>query len=396
MRFERFICNSRRKNDAAMPQGLNLRSLNIFKSRSVFAAAGCAVSLLATPFALAQEAEAVPSEGTQTPANSAAATSSSTPTSAAGAGSTTGTNGETTVPKPAETPAPTTLAAGVDVYSGVSNLQGQRRFSDGFWAAGASLAYPSIAYLKLQESNGSAAKLSIGTGDLYRGPSRVVKQPVEAWYQKPVGKFTATVGKYWVPFALQEWQYETKYGVQIQRALGASDFAGSVNYDRIKHRPNVYFRAGRNFSDRANAGISVAGGEGLSYGSLHNKAIGLDASLQSKNFKLFSEFVAMQRRSSDRFIFFYSKLVYDKYSRFKPFLAYYKWNDKSDAFGDFRSVAYGATYAIRPDLLVEGGSALTADKTIYWVQLHLLLERNLLTRPAPTLPIVPGMPRPGQ
>ncbi|WP_157947661.1 hypothetical protein [Abditibacterium utsteinense] len=340
----------------------------------------------------------LPVDNSQTPANSAPAASSSPATSAAGAGSTSGANGKSKAiaaqPIAAQPQEPTTLSAGVDVYSGVSNFEGQRRFSDGFWAAGAGLAYPSIAYLKLQKSDGSAAKFSLGTGDLYRGSSSTVKQPVEAWYQKPVGKFTATVGKYWVPFALQEWQYETKYGVQIQRALGASDFAGSVNYDRVKHRPNVYFRAGRNFSERANAGLSLAAGEGISYGSVHNKAIGFDASLQAKNFKLFSEFLALQRRSSDRFTFLYSKLVYDKYPRFKPFVAYYKWNDKGDAFGDFRSIASGATYQIRPDLLIEGGGALTADKTIYWVQLHLLLERNLLQRAAPTLPIVPGMPRP--
>ncbi len=290
---------------------------------------------------------------------------------------------------------------GLDVYSGVSNIEGQRRFSDAFWVAGAGF-FPSSAYLQLRQSNGAAARLSVGTGDYYRGPSSIVTQPNELWYQKPVGKFTATVGKYFVPFALQEWQYESKYGVQLQRAFGASDFTGSVNYDRIKRRPNIYFRAGRNFSETANAGISLAAGEGLSYGSIHNRAVSLDASLQLKNFKLYSEAFVMQRNSSNRFTFFFSRLIYDKSERLKPYIGYYKYNDKSGAFGDFRSIAYGATLALKPGLLLEGGSAITADKSIYWVQLHLLLEKTLLQRQSALAPItvamppgmLPGMPRP--
>lgn len=357
-----------------------------------------ALCFLRVPLALAQTADgAQTTDGTQTPANSAPAASSSTPTSAAGAGSTTGTNGKTgaasDTPNATETPAPATrLSAGVDVYSGVSNLEGQRRFSDGFWASGASLAYPSIAFLKLDRRDGSAAKLSLGTGDLYRGSSSTVKQPVEAWYQKPVGKLTLTAGKYWVPFALQEWQYEIKPGVQMQRALGASDYVASLNYDRLTHHPNFYFRTGRNFGSKTNIGLSLAAGNGISYGSIHNKAFGLDVSLQGRNFKLFSEFVAMQRRSSDRFTFFYNKLVYDKPDSLKPFVAYYNWKDKNDSFGSFHSIAYGTTYQIRPGLLIEGGGAKTGDKTIYWVQLHFLLEHKLYESQTPTIPILPGMP----
>ncbi len=372
--------------------------------------AASAFSILPTTFAWAQETGGTqtPANGTQTPANSTPAAASSPPSSGTGTitgpgtGTTTGTDSTTNAngheaavaSTEGEAPLSTTLSAGLDVYSGVSNLDGQRRFSDGFWAAGASLAYPSAAYLKLQQKNGSAAKFSIGTGDLYRGSSSTVKQPIEAWYQKPVGKYTVTAGKYWVPFALQEWQYETKFGVQLQRATGASDYVASVNYDRAKNRPNIYFRGGRNFSEKVNVGASFAAGEGLSYGSIHNKAIGLDATFQVKNFKAFSEILAMQRRSSDRFYFIYSKLVYDRYARVKPFVSYYKWNDKSGAFGDFRSIAYGATVELTPDLLIEGGGAATADKNIFWIQFHYLLERTVFRGKTPAISVLPRMPRP--
>jgi hypothetical protein len=294
--------------------------------------------------------------------------------------------GSTVGPSGAETAPENTFAAGLDVYSGISNYEGVRRFSDGFWMAGAGLAYPSVAYLKMERRDGSSARLTMGAGDMYRGSSRTVNQPVEAWFQKPVGKLSVTAGKFWVPFALQEWQYESKYGVQLQRKLGQTDFIGSVNYDRVSQCPNLYFRAGHNFREGVSAGVSLAAGEGLSYGSLHNKAIALDASLQNGNLQFFSEFSVLQRRASDRFTFFHLKLIYDRDARLKPFAAFYKWNDRGDAFGDFRSLAAGATYTIRPELLVEGGLAATRDKNIFWIQLHLTLERNLRRSQPPFVP----------
>lgn len=353
---------------------------------------------LSPSLTVAQQIATPSSDSPQTPANSAPAASSSTPTSAAGAGSTSGVAGENAAsnaaPTPSETPAPTRVSVGIDAYSGVSNLEGQRRFSDGFWASGAGLAYPSAAYARLQKSDGTAAKFSLGTGDLYRGSSRVVKQPIEVWIQKPLKKLTITGGKYYVPFALQEWQYETKYGVQLQREFGASDLTASLNYNRDTNRPNLYFRAGRNFSERANAGISLAGGKGLSYGSIHNRGVALDTSLQARNFKLYGEVLALQRRASDRFTFAYTKLVYDKYARVKPFVAYYKWNDKSGNFGDFRSIAYGATVEVKPGVLIEGGGAATADKNVLWLQLHWLLEGDVYRAKSPAFSTLPGVTRP--
>jgi hypothetical protein len=182
-------------------------------------------------------------DAVQTPANSAPAVSP--PSSAtSGVGTSAVAAPHETAPAqgaPAQEPAPTTLSIGVDAYSGISNLTGYKRYSDGFWAAGAGPAYPSIAYLKWQESNGATAKFAYGTGDLYRGRNSIVTQPVEAWYQRPLGKFSLTAGKFWVPFALQEWQYETKWGVQLQRTFGSTNVTGSVNYDRVTHDPICIF-----------------------------------------------------------------------------------------------------------------------------------------------------------
>lgn len=288
------------------------------------------------------------------------------------------------------TAARTTLTAGLDLYSGVSNVAGQRRISDGFWGPAAGPFYPSALALQLQGKDGSAARFALGAGDVFRGPNRSVGQPMEAWVQKPIGKYSVMAGKFFVPLALQEWQYESRYGVQLQRTLGASDFAASVNYSNIKNRPNVYFRAGRNFSETVNAGLSLAAGQGLSYGSIHNKGIGLDVSVQRKGFQLFSEALLLQRRASDRFHFFHSKFVYTRSPRFQPFLGYYNFADRNNELGEFKGLSYGTALQLRPQVFLEAGGTVHSGKNSYFLQLHLLTERSLFTsRPPGVVP--PGV-----
>ncbi len=269
-----------------------------------------------------------------------------------------------------EEPAATTLSVGGDLYYGRSNLDGYKTLRDGFWAAGTGLAYPSVLQMRLATRNGAEAKLAFGVGDIYTDNTSTLRQPHEAWYSTPTGNLKVTAGKYYVPFALQEWQYETKWGAMVEGTRGATDLAASLNYNNVTNSPNAYLRIGRNFGENANVGLSLGAGKGLSYNTVHNRAIGLDASANWKGWKVLAEYVALQRRSSERFNFGWVKLEYDRFGKVKPYVAHWRWRDKSDNFGRLRSTAVGASYSLRPDLAIEGGYSFTSDGNVKWIQLH--------------------------
>ena len=266
------------------------------------------------------------------------------------------------------------LKFGVDLYAGASSLKSQGRFRDGFWA-GSGPAFPSVAYLNWDNGKGSAAKLSIGAGKMYTASDSALDQPVEAWYQMPAGNLSLTVGKFWVPFAAQEWQYETKPGVMVQWAKGASSLSASANYNRQTQGTNAYLRFGRSFGEDASVGVSLGAGKGLSYDSIHNRAVGLDGTYAWNGLRFNGEYVLLQRKSSERFHFGYAKLSYENLGKWTPFVARYTWKDKSDAFGEFDSTTFGLNYQLTSYLSVESAYAATSDKGVQWVQLHWAWER---------------------
>ncbi len=261
---------------------------------------------------------------------------------------------------------------GLDLYTGRSNLPGQRQFSDGFWI-GYGPAYPSNAYLRWVTGKGAEAKVSIGTGDLYRGPNSLVRQPNEAWYQKPLGNAKITLGKYYVPFALQEWQYESKWGGMIQSSFGATDVSASLNYDRTTDRPNFYSRLGHNLGPNLNVGVSLGVGRGISFGTPQDKAFGLDLTAKWRGFQFISEAVDIRRRSADRFGFIFGKLSYENLGKWKPFLSRDTWNDRSGNYGSFHSTTAGLDVQLSSTLAVQAAYAHTSQpsrQNISWIQLH--------------------------
>lgn len=269
------------------------------------------------------------------------------------------------------------LSVGVDVYGGVSNLTGARGFNDGFWIGGTGPAFPSNVYLHYAARNGGAAHLALGTGRLYRGAGRLVSQPHEAWYKQPLGKTTLTVGKYYVPFSLLEWEYETKYGVMAERAFGPYSVAASLNYNGDTDAPNAYLRASRSFGENLNVGVSLGGGKGLSYNSIHNRAAGVDLTAKWRGWQLIGEYEIMRRRSSERFRFGFAKVSYENMGRFKPFIGRYAWNDTTGELGQLRNTVVGFGYQLRPGLALETGYARTSDEPHWWAQIHWTWERSL-------------------
>ena len=166
---------------------------------------------------------------------------------------------------------------GADLYYGISNAtEGRSRINDGIWA-GYGTIYPSLISFNWQADEAHGLRVSLGVGELFTASGTSLRQPVEATYQFPVaGGGTMTVGKYYVPFGIQEWEYESKYGAMFQSAHGATSFTGSLNYNFSRKAPNIYLRIGRQLSPRTTAGMSTGGGRGFFSHSSHALAFGVD------------------------------------------------------------------------------------------------------------------------
>lgn len=284
--------------------------------------------------------------------------------------------GEVTAPKE-ESEAPG-LYAGADLYYGFSNLPGLRHFRDGFWAAGSGLAYPSNVYARYNGASGAQAKLSVSLGELYNG-STGFDQPVEAWWKQPLkgNNGSVTLGKFYVPFALQEWEYETKWGALYEGEWKDNTLGAAVVYNRNVDHANGYARFGHNFNEHFNVGASLALGSGLTYDSVHNKAAGVDLTASSGDFQLLGEYLAARGNAAQRFRFGWARLNYNKWEKFKPFVARYDYKDTTGTLGTFRSYVAGAGYALRPSLQLEGGYAVATGKDIWFAQIHWTPERKI-------------------
>jgi hypothetical protein len=274
------------------------------------------------------------------------------------------------------------LFAGADLYYGGSNLAGFRRFHDGFWAAGSGLAYPSHLYLRYNGQSGAGAKVAVALSQLYNG-STGFDQPVEAWWKQPVkGKGGAksgalTLGKFYVPFALQEWEYETKWGALYEGEWKATTLGAALVYNRNLDKANGYARLGCNLRKNINVGVSLGFGDGLTYDSVHDKALGIDLTASSGDWEALAEYMAARGNSTQRFRFGWARLNYNGWERLKPFIARYDYKDTSGTFGRYRSYAAGAGYALRSDLTLEGGYAIATGKNIWYAQIHWTPERKI-------------------
>ncbi len=261
-------------------------------------------------------------------------------------------------------------------------MPGFRHFRDGFWVAGSGLAYPSNVYLRYNGQSGAQAKVAVSLGELYNG-STGFEQPIEAWWRQPLkskndsSKSSVTLGKFYVPFALQEWEYETKWGALYEGEWNATTLGAAVVYNRNVDRANGYARVGRNFGEHLNVGVSLAAGSGLMYDTTHDKAIGVDLTASSGNWELLGEYMGARGNAAQRFRFAWARVNYNKWERFKPFAAHYDYKDTTGVLGTFRSYVAGAGYALRPDLQLEGGYAAATGKNIWFAQIHWTPERKV-------------------
>jgi len=169
---------------------------------------------------------------------------------------------------------------------------------------------------------------------------------------------------------LQEWEYETKWGVMATRNVGSSNLTASVNYDHLANNPDAYARLGHDFGSHLSLGASLGTGHGLSYGSIYDRAAGLDATAHAGGWQLLSEYLWLRRQSFERFHFGYARLSYEKLGRWKPYVSRYSWNETVASLGAYHSSVAGLSYQLRPDLSIDAAVSRVPGTHVNWVQLH--------------------------
>lgn len=262
---------------------------------------------------------------------------------------------------------------GMDYYNGISSVPGHSRFSDGLWA-GSYLAAPSLGYARWEDGRGNGVRVSMGIGGMYTGAGTTLNQPVEAYWQKTMGQTSVTVGKFWLPFGAQEWEYETRPGVMFQWSGGPHALALSTNYNTTTHRINAYAHGSRSFGQSASLGISVGGGRGLTYDTPHDLMWGVDGMASYRGWRLTGEYVGALSGGRG-FQFTTAKLAYERLGAWRPYVGLYSWNDHSGALGAFSSHVYGLQYQLTGATAVEMAVAPTSQKHTYWLQIHTAWER---------------------
>lgn len=275
-----------------------------------------------------------------------------------------------------ETPEQTApFKVGVDLYYGLSNVDGYRRYSDHMWA-GYGPFVPSTAYVAYENPRGYSAKLSIGTGDLFNTGNDEFYQPAEAWLRAPLGKNAGlTVGKFWVPLALQEWEYESKPGAMLDWSKGDYTLSLAATRNQTTRTGNFYSRVAKNWGERASLGLSLAGGRGVTFASDHDRGIGLDGHYVRGDWEASVELLRFKRGSTGRFDFIWGKLAYHGWNKWTPFVARYNWSDQLGQQGNFHSSVLGLQRQINEQLAIETAYARPNGDNKYWLEVHYAWEK---------------------
>ena len=180
-----------------------------------------------------------------------------------------------------------------------------------------------------------------------------------------------------MPFALAEWEYETKWGAQWDKDWNGTTTSTAMTYNRVTHRGNFYGRAGRDVAPGVNVGVSLAGGTGLTYDTAHNKALGLDFTAERGPWRLNGEYMGARGGAATRFRFAWLRAAYEGWEKFHPFIGRHDYKDSSGALGTLRSYNAGFTYNLREGLDFDAGYAFTSGPNVWWLQLHWTPEKRI-------------------
>lgn len=262
------------------------------------------------------------------------------------------------------------LVFGVDLYRGFSNIDGYRRYDDHMWA-GYGPFVPSVVYAAYENERGYGVKLSLGTGDLFNTSVDEFYQPAEAHISGPLGKnLKFTLGKFWVPLALQEWEYESKPGAMLEWNRGAYGLTVAATHNQTTKNGNYYSRFRKSWGEHATIGLSLASGRGITFTSDHDRGVGLDGHYIWRDWEATTELLRFKRGSTGTFDFIWGKLTYNGWNKWTPFVSRYTWNDQLGQQGNFRSTVLGVKRQLTKGLSVETSYARVTGQNKWWAELH--------------------------
>ncbi len=262
---------------------------------------------------------------------------------------------------------PTSVRVGGNLYYGLSNINGSvRRHTDGQWA-GVGTAYPSVLSLTWMGADLDTAVGSFGVGDLNTGSGRTAQQPVECYYRRPIGSATVTFGKHYVPFALQEWEYETRWGMMAETIVLGTSMEVSITSNPHTDALNTSIRAAWHVAAGSEVGISAAAGRGWSYGTSHNWGYGIDATVDVGPVSVTTE--ALEARGTHgTYQFGFIKAVLHSHHRATPYVALFYGHDSADEIAELRSGIVGVDIEALPHLTVSPCIGRAGGRNIWSLQ----------------------------
>jgi len=265
------------------------------------------------------------------------------------------------------------LKFGIETWLGASNAQGYRRISDQFWAAQSSFT-PSLASATYGDGKGRTVKVGLGFGEATLGSNRFMPQPVEAWVRDAQGSSVWTVGRFFAPFGVQEWQYEPRDGVQLEAPWLRGNVAIAVQGSKDR-RTSGYLRYGRDVAEGWNVGVSAAAGAGFSYGSPQDRGFGGDVTGTAGRMSLMAEADQFAGGGS-AFRFAMARVDYAVHPKWSPFVAAYRWRETgAESLGSWKSTMAGVAWKIVDGLDLEAAVARAAGRDVRWFQFHWAWER---------------------
>ncbi|MBM3495388.1 MAG: hypothetical protein FJX72_13860 [Armatimonadetes bacterium] len=260
--------------------------------------------------------------------------------------------------------------AGADIFFGLSNLGGPvKRITDRQWAA-VETSEPSCVHLDWAGAAGDDVRLSLGVGDAYTGRDRTTKQPVECWWRRPVGSGAITFGKHYVPFAQQEWEYETRWGAMAEADLAGAALSLSATHNPDTSALNATIRVAREMAEGFEVGLSVGAGRGWCYSTSHSSGYALDAVAELGPVTLTTE-ALIADGPNGRYTFAFGKAMTEARPGWRPYLGAYYGHDTADEMGELRSAVIGMEIDAGPNLMLDPGYGRASGRHVWWLSAKL-------------------------
>jgi hypothetical protein len=259
------------------------------------------------------------------------------------------------------------LTGGLDFYGGVSDINAFTSYTDQLWA-GQSTFTPSV--LHADYDGKTKARVAIGVGKLSRGSGATYAPIVEGWAERIIGKGTVRVGRFFAPFATQEWEYESKDGVQWSHEGGDSGVNLSLVRDRNTRQNALYGRVFQGVAHNTTMGLSLATGKSVSYGA-YTQGMGLDFTKTTSSGTFRADWEHFRDSSSENFNFAFARYDHTKHAILHPYISRYDWSQKGSvgSGGSYHASVLGIQYILPKNLTLDAGRVFEGKRNRNYVQI---------------------------